>query len=207
MIHQLSPRREKPLVAIHCAALVDTLLESELFGHEKGAFTGAVSVRKGRFEVADGGTIFLDEVGEVSPSMQVKLLRVLQERVYERVGGTTPRSVDIRIISATNKDLKTEVAAGRFREDLFYRLNVFPINLPPLTERPEAIVPLAEFFVNKFAQSLGKKALLLSQQRQNSSSGSITGREISGSCRMLLNVLLSFRRPASVPNTSILKQH
>jgi DNA-binding NtrC family response regulator len=159
VVHQLSPRREKPLVAIHCAALVDTLLESELFGHEKGAFTGAVSVRKGRFEVADGGTIFLDEVGEVSPSMQVKLLRVIQERVYERVGGTTPRSVDIRIISATNKDLKAEVAAGRFREDLFYRLNVFPINLPPLTERPEAIVPLAEFFVSKFAQSLGKKAL------------------------------------------------
>ena len=157
VIHQLSPRREKPLVAIHCAALVDTLLESELFGHEKGAFTGAVSARKGRFEVADGGTIFLDEVGEISPAMQVKLLRVIQERTYERVGGTTPRSVDIRIISATNKDLKTEVAAGRFREDLFYRLNVFPINLPPLTERPEAITPLAEFFVNKFSQSLGKK--------------------------------------------------
>jgi two-component system response regulator AtoC len=158
VIHQLSPRREKPLVAIHCAALVDALLESELFGHEKGAFTGAVSTRKGRFEVADGGTIFLDEVGEISPAMQVKLLRVLQERVYERVGGTTPKSIDIRIISATNKDLKAEVAAGRFREDLFYRLNVFPINLPPLIERPEAIVPLAEFFVSKFAHSLGKKA-------------------------------------------------
>ena len=160
VIHQLSPRREKPLVAIHCAALVDTLLESELFGHEKGAFTGAVSVRKGRFEVADGGTVFLDEVGEISPAMQVKLLRVIQERVYERVGGTTPRSIDIRIISATNKDLKAEVAAGRFREDLFYRLNVFPISLPPLTERPEAIMPLAEFFVNKFSQSLGKKVPL-----------------------------------------------
>jgi DNA-binding NtrC family response regulator len=158
VIHQLSPRREKLLVAIHCAALVDTLLESELFGHEKGAFTGAVSARKGRFEVADGGTIFLDEVGEISPSMQVKLLRVLQERVYEKVGGTAPRAVDIRIISATNKDLKAEVAEGRFREDLFYRLNVFPIHIPPLTERPEVILPLAEFFVNKFAQSLGKKA-------------------------------------------------
>ncbi len=157
VIHQLSPRREKPLVAIHCAALVDTLLESELFGHEKGAFTGAVSTRKGRFEVADGGTVFLDEVGEISPAMQVKLLRVLQERVYERVGGTTPKSVDIRIISATNKDLKAEVDAGRFREDLFYRLNVFPISLPPLIDRQEAIIPLAEFFVSKFAQSLGKK--------------------------------------------------
>jgi DNA-binding NtrC family response regulator len=158
VIHQLSPRHEKPLVTIHCAALVDTLLESELFGHEKGAFTGAVATRKGRFEVADGGTVFLDEVGEISPAMQVKLLRVLQERVYERVGGTTSRSIDIRIISATNKDLKTEVATGHFREDLFYRLNVFPINLPPLIERPEAILPLAEFFVNKFAQSLGKKS-------------------------------------------------
>jgi len=158
VIHQLSPRREKPLVVIHCAALVDTLLESELFGHEKGAFTGAVSARKGRFVVADGGTVFLDEVGEISPSMQVKLLRVLQERVYERVGGTTSRSADIRIISATNKDLKAEVSAGRFREDLFYRLNVFPINLPSLTERQEAIIPLADFFAAKFAQSLGKKA-------------------------------------------------
>jgi DNA-binding NtrC family response regulator len=158
VIHQLSPRREKPLVAIHCAALVDTLLESELFGHEKGAFTGAVSIRKGRFEVADGGTIFLDEVGEISPAMQVKLLRVIQERTYERVGGTTPKSVDIRIISATNKDLKAEVAVGRFREDLFYRLNVFPINLPSLTERSEIVIPLAEYFTNKFAQSLGKKA-------------------------------------------------
>ncbi len=157
VIHQLSPRREKPLVAIHCAALVDSLLESELFGHEKGAFTGAISTRKGRFEVADGGTVFLDEIGEISPAMQVKLLRVLQERVYERVGGTTSKSVDIRIISATNKDLKTEVEAGRFREDLFYRLNVFPINLPALIERTEIILPLAEFFVNKFALSLGKK--------------------------------------------------
>lgn len=159
VIHQLSPRREKSLVAIHCGALVDTLLESELFGHEKGAFTGATSVHKGRFEVADGGTVFLDEVGEISPSMQVKLLRVLQERVYERVGGTTPKFVDIRIISATNKDLKAEVAAGRFREDLFYRLNVFPISLPPLTERTEIIVPLADFFADKFARSLGKKNL------------------------------------------------
>jgi DNA-binding NtrC family response regulator len=164
VIHQLSPRREKSLVAIPWAALGDTRLESERFGHEKGAFTGATSVRKGRFEVADGGTVFLDEVGEISPSMQVKLLRVLQERVYERVGGTTPKFVDIRIISATNKDLKAEVAAGRFREDLFYRLNVFPISLPPLTERTEAIVPLADFFADKFARSLGKKNLPFTEE-------------------------------------------
>ncbi len=157
VIHQLSPRHEKPMVAIHCAALVDNLLESELFGHEKGAFTGAVGTRKGRFEVADGGTVFLDEIGEISPAMQVKLLRVLQERTYERVGGTSPISVDIRVISATNKDLKAEVAAGRFREDLFYRLNVFPIHVPALTERTDAILPLADYFANKFARSLGKK--------------------------------------------------
>jgi transcriptional regulator with GAF, ATPase, and Fis domain len=157
VIHQLSPRNTKPMVAIHCAALVDNLLESELFGHEKGAFTGAVSTRKGRFEIANGGTVFLDEIGEISPSMQVKLLRVLQERTFERVGGTTPITVDIRVVSATNKDLKAEVAAGRFREDLFYRLNVFPIHLPALTERLDAILPLAGYFGAKFAQSLGKR--------------------------------------------------
>lgn len=159
IIHEMSPRRQGAFVAVHCAALADTLLESELFGHERGAFTGAVTSRKGRFEVADGGTIFLDEVGEISPALQVKLLRVLQERTFERVGGTQPISVDIRIVSATNKDLKEEVAAGRFREDLFYRLNVFPISLPPLIERRSAILPLAEFFVRKFSAQLGKKPL------------------------------------------------
>lgn len=157
VIHQLSPRKERPFVAIHCAALVNTLLESELFGHEKGAFTGAITVRKGRFEIADGGSIFLDEIGEMPASVQVKLLRVLQERTFERVGGTKPISVDMRVISATNKDLKSEVSTGGFREDLFYRLNVFPIILPSLTERKEAIIPLAEFFVKKFSASQGKK--------------------------------------------------
>jgi len=157
VIHQLSPRKDRPFVAVHCAALVNTLLESELFGHEKGAFTGAIAARKGRFEIADGGSIFLDEIGEMPASLQVKLLRVLQERTFEKVGGTKPISVDIRIISATNKDLKSEVSTGGFREDLFYRLNVFPIILPSLTERKEAIIPLAEFFVKKFSASQGKK--------------------------------------------------
>ncbi len=157
VIHQLSPRKERPFVAVHCAALVNTLLESELFGHEKGAFTGAITSRKGRFEIADSGSIFLDEIGEMPASVQVKLLRVLQERTFERVGGTKPISVDIRVISATNKDLKSEVSTARFREDLFYRLNVFPIVLPSLIERKEAIITLAEFFVKKFSASQAKK--------------------------------------------------
>ncbi len=157
VIHQLSLRKEKPFIAVQCAALTDTLLESELFGHERGAFTGAISTRKGRFELADGGTIFLDEVGEITPSVQVKLLRVLQEREIERVGGNISISVNLRIISATNKDLKEEVAQRRFREDLFYRINVFPLSLPPLIDRQEAIIPLAEYFVRKFSSTLGKK--------------------------------------------------
>jgi two-component system response regulator AtoC len=156
VIHQMSPRRNKAFIAVHCAALTETLLESELFGHERGAFTGAVASRKGRFELADGGTIFLDEISEIQQSIQVKLLRVLQERELERVGGTKTLSVDVRIISATNKDLKKEVYSGRFREDLFYRLNVFPVGLPPLSERSEAILPLADFFIRKFALPLGK---------------------------------------------------
>jgi len=156
-IHQASSRRERPFVAVHCAALAETLLESELFGHERGAFTGAVSSRKGRFELADGGTIFLDEISEIPLSVQVKLLRVVQERELERVGGAKTLAVDVRILSATNKTLKNEVIAGKFREDLYYRLNVFPIELPPLLERPEAILPLADFFAQKFAGPLGKR--------------------------------------------------
>ena len=159
LIHQWSPRKARPFIAVHCAALTETLLESELFGHERGAFTGAVAARKGRFELADGGTIFLDEIGEIAPSVQVKLLRVLQEKEFERVGGSQPISVDLRIISATNKDLKAETASGRFRDDLYYRLNVFPIHLPPLIERPEAILPLADYFLKKFATAFGKKII------------------------------------------------
>ncbi len=157
VIHQLSPRREGPFVAVHCASLAETLLESELFGHERGAFTGAVAARKGRFELAEGGTLLLDEIGEIPPAVQVKLLRVLQEREFERVGGTRTVPVDVRIISATNRDIRSEVLSGRFREDLFYRLNVFPIAIPPLTERPETILPLAEYFVGRYASAFGKK--------------------------------------------------
>jgi two-component system NtrC family response regulator len=150
-LHFNSPRKDKPFVAVNCSALAETLLESELFGHEKGAFTGAVSMKKGRFEIADGGTLFLDEVGELSSALQVKLLRVLQERVVERVGGVKPIPVDIRLIAATNKSLKDEVAKGNFREDLFYRLNVVPITLPLLRERLEDIRPLVGHFIAKYS--------------------------------------------------------
>jgi two-component system NtrC family response regulator len=150
-IHFNSPRRDRPCIAINCSALAESLLESELFGHEKGAFTGATSTRKGRFELADGGTLFLDEIGELSQNLQVKLLRVLQERTFERVGGTKPITVDIRIIAATNKNLREEIAAGSFREDLFYRLNVLHIALPPLRERSEDIRLLVNHFIIKYA--------------------------------------------------------
>ncbi|MBT8352287.1 MAG: sigma-54 dependent transcriptional regulator, partial [Deltaproteobacteria bacterium] len=150
-IHFNSPRRDKPFVALNCSALAENLLESELFGHEKGAFTGAVAMKKGRFEMADGGTLFLDEIGELSPGLQVKLLRVLQEKVFERVGGVKPVSVNIRIIAATNKNLKNEMVKQKFREDLFYRLNVVHIVLPPLQQRKEDIHLLAEHFIAKYA--------------------------------------------------------
>ncbi len=150
-LHFNSPRKDKPFVAVNCSALVETLLESELFGHEKGAFTGAVSMKKGRFEIADGGTLFLDEIAELSPALQVKLLRVLQERVVERVGGVKAIPVNIRLIAATNKSLKEEVAKGNFREDLFYRLNVVPITLPSLRERLEDIRPLVGHFITKYS--------------------------------------------------------
>ncbi len=151
-IHFNSPRRNQPFVAVNCTALAESLLESELFGHERGAFTGAVSMKKGRFELADQGTLFLDEIGELSPSLQVKLLRVLQEKAFERVGGIRPISVDIRLIAATNKSLKHEIAKGRFREDLFYRLNVVHIALPPLRDRLEDIRLLTAHFVAKYAE-------------------------------------------------------
>jgi two-component system NtrC family response regulator len=150
-LHVNSARKDKPFVAVNCSALAETLLESELFGHEKGAFTGAVSMKKGRFEIADGGTLFLDEVGELSSGLQVKLLRVLQERVIERVGGVKPIPVNIRLVAATNKSLKAEVAKGNYREDLFYRLNVVSITLPPLRERLEDIRPLVLHFIAKYS--------------------------------------------------------
>jgi Nif-specific regulatory protein len=155
-VHYNSPRAEKPFVKVSCAALPESLIESELFGYEKGAFTDARSQKKGRFERAHGGTLFLDEIGELSPSTQVKLLRVLQEREFERLGGTHPVKVDVRLIAATNKDLELAVQAGTFREDLYYRLNVFAIYLPPLRERRPDILLLADHFVEKYALAHGK---------------------------------------------------
>jgi Nif-specific regulatory protein len=155
-IHYNSPCSDGPFVKFNCAALPESVIESELFGHEKGAFTGADSLRKGRFEEADGGTIFIDEIGELSPGIQAKLLRVLQERTIERVGRNTPIAVNIRILAATNRDLQAMVTAGKFREDLYYRLNVFPVTIPPLRERGGDIIALADSFTERFARQNGK---------------------------------------------------
>ena len=163
-IHMNSPRQNEAFITVNCAALSENLLESELFGHEKGAFTGAVAMRKGRFELADKGTIFLDEIGEIPLALQSKLLRVLQEKQFERVGGSKTFEVDVRIISASNRDLKEEVAQGRFREDLFYRLNVIHVNLPALRERMDDMPLLVEFFLNKFAKQLAKPDLAIAPE-------------------------------------------
>jgi DNA-binding NtrC family response regulator len=156
-IHHRSPRHAGPFVRLHCAALAETLLESELFGHERGAYTGADRRREGRFEQADGGTLFLDEIGDITASTQVKLLRVLQERQFERVGGNQTLTVDVRLIAATNRDLKQLVAEGRFREDLFYRLNVINIQLPPLRKRRSDVAALAMHFLQRFARENDKR--------------------------------------------------
>ena len=155
-IHRLSDRADKPFIAVNCTAIPENLFESELFGHEKGAFTGATTQRPGRFELADGGTLFLDEIGELPGAMQVKLLRVLQERQVERVGGLRPLEIDVRLVAATNADLETLVKEGTFREDLFYRLDVVPIELPPLRHRPSDIPVLVEHFVERFSERLGR---------------------------------------------------
>jgi len=161
-LHYNSACAEGPFIKFNCAALPESIIESELFGHEKGSFTGADSLRKGRFEEADGGSILLDEVGELSPAMQAKLLRVLQERTFERVGGNKPIGVNIRIIAATNRDLMKMVADGRFREDLYYRLNVFPVTLPPLRDRGSDIIMLSDYFVLKFAKENNKRVKRIS---------------------------------------------
>ncbi|HXX92879.1 MAG TPA: sigma-54 dependent transcriptional regulator [Planctomycetota bacterium] len=158
-LHQLSRRRLAPFLAVNCAALSAGLLESELFGHEKGAFTGAERMRKGRFELAEGGTLLLDEVSEIDPGLQAKLLRVLQERAFERVGSSQTRRVDVRVVATTNRDLPAQVAQGKFREDLYYRLNVLPVRLRPLRERREEIAPLAEHFLKRHRKSLSKGAM------------------------------------------------
>ncbi len=163
-LHQQSPRRNNLFIATSCAALPESLLESEIFGHEKGSFTGAVERKKGKFEAADKGTLFLDEIGEINPNTQIHLLRALEEKKITRVGGNEEFSVDVRVIAATNKNLKTLVQEGTFREDLYYRLNVVTLDLPPLMERQEDILPLAEFFLKKFSKENNKNLKILSPE-------------------------------------------
>jgi DNA-binding NtrC family response regulator len=155
-LHNLSPRADKPFIKLHCAALAESLLESELFGHEKGSFTGAQARKKGRFELAHEGTLFLDEIGEINQNVQIKILRVLQEKKFERVGGEDSLEVDVRVIAATNRDLKEEIQKGSFREDLYYRLNVVNIHVPPLRERKDDIPLLAQAFLQEFADDNAK---------------------------------------------------
>jgi two-component system NtrC family response regulator len=166
-IHFQSPRANAPLIKVNCAALPETLLESELFGHEKGAFTGASARRTGRFEAADGGTLFLDEIGELTPAMQVKLLRVLQEREFERLGGNQTIKVDVRVITATNRDIEKALNEGMFREDLYYRLNVVSLVIPPLRERKEDIPELIEFFIKRYSDENKKNITGISAETRD----------------------------------------
>jgi len=166
-VHYGGERRSNAFVSVNCAALPENLIESELFGHEKGAFTGATQQRKGRFEMANGGTIFLDEIGDVSPAVQVRLLRVLQERVFERVGGNESVSVNVRVLAATSRNLEKEMSEGIFREDLYYRLNVFPIILPPLRERRSDIMLLTDHFLQKYSEMYGKNIKRISTSAIN----------------------------------------
>ena len=184
-MHKFSRRKDKPFIAVNCAAIPDNLLESELFGHEKGAFTGAIEKKKGKFELASGGTILLDELGEMSMMLQAKLLRVLQEREIDRIGGKEPIQVDVRVIATTNRDLKKECLEGRFREDLYYRLNVFPVTVPPLRERPEDIPLLAAHFVEKFSTLAGKKISGFSENAADL----LKNRQWDGNVRELENVI------------------
>jgi len=184
-IHSASARAEKPLIKVNCAALPTGLVESELFGHEKGAFSGAIARRIGRFELAHGGTIFLDEIGDVPADVQVKLLRVLQEREFERVGGGTPIKADVRIIAATNRDLRKAVREGTFREDLYYRLNVFPLALPPLRERTGDVPLLVRFLVDKFASRTRRRIDAVGQETL----ARLTSYQWPGNVRELENVL------------------
>ncbi|MDK2973118.1 MAG: hypothetical protein PWP23_2873 [Candidatus Sumerlaeota bacterium] len=166
-IHESSPRSRGPFVALNCAAIPDTLLESELFGHERGSFTGATEAKKGRFEMAHGGTLFLDEIGEMALPLQAKVLRALESQTFERVGGTRTIQTDVRFIAATNKNLRQRVAEGKFRDDLFYRLNVFPVVIPPLRERVDDIIPLTEHFLQRFAREMGKKPPRISPEAED----------------------------------------
>ena len=166
-LHYHGPRKKKPFIKVNCAALPENILESELFGHERGAFTGAIRQRLGRFEQAQGGTLFLDEIGDFSPGIQVKLLRALQEREFQRVGGDQTIKVDVRIITATNRNLESLMDTGQFRQDLFYRLNVFPIRIPPLRDRREDINVLADFFIDRFNKKTGKNIRRISTPSLN----------------------------------------
>lgn len=185
LIHDFSNRKNNPFIKVHCAALSENLLESELFGHEKGAFTGAIKEKKGRFELADSGTIFLDEIGEISPNIQVKLLRVIQEKAFERVGGEETITVDVRIVAATNKNLKKEVEEGRFREDLYYRLNVVQITVPPLRERKEDILLMVSSFIQNFSKENGKEIKEITKKAQTA----LYNYDWPGNIRELKNVL------------------
>ena len=184
-IHDLSDRRAGPFLALNCAALAETLLESELFGHEKGAFTGATERRRGRIELAEGGTFFLDEIAELKPELQAKLLRVLEEKQFERVGGSRTLSADVRWIAATNRDLRALMEQGRFREDLYHRLAVFPIHLPPLRARPADILPIARALLARIARELGRRALELTPAAESS----LAGYDWPGNVRELGNAL------------------
>ena len=184
-LHELSQRKDKPFVKVSCAALSEGLLESELFGHERGSFTGALGRKEGRFELADGGTLFLDEIGEISPSVQVKLLRALQTREFERVGGTQTVKVDVRVVAATNRDLAAEVKAGKFREDLYYRLNVVAVTLPPLRRRRGDIPALAAHFIEKYSQAYGKNIKGLTPGMLNA----MLGHDWPGNVRELENAI------------------
>ena len=182
-IHINSPREAKPFVRVNCAALAPGVLESELFGHEKGSFTGAVERRRGRFELADGGTLFLDEVGDLPMEVQIKLLRTLQERELERVGGNETIKVDVRVVSATNRNLEKMIEDGEFREDLYYRLNVFPINLPPLRDRLDDLPVLVGHFIAKFARQMGVAIGRRRRPTRWPSCASTTGRATCASSR------------------------
>jgi PAS domain S-box-containing protein len=201
-IHALGPRKERPLVKINCAALPPALAESELFGHEKGAFTGAQAQRKGRFEVADGATLFLDEVGELSPELQAKLLRVLQDGSFQRVGGDRTLKVDVRVIAATNRNLARDVAAGRFREDLWYRLNVFPVTVPPLRQRRDDIPTLAQAFVERTCQRMGRRPLELPRSVVQA----LQARDWPGNVRELQNVIEQAVLVSEGPHLRLLEQ-
>ncbi|MDY6950599.1 MAG: sigma 54-interacting transcriptional regulator [Thermodesulfobacteriota bacterium] len=184
-VHRRSPRRNEPFVAVNCCALADTVLESELFGHEKGAFTGAIARRKGRFELADRGTLFLDEIGEVPAGVQVKLLRAIQEKKFERVGGADTMKVDVRFVTATHKNLKQGVEEGWFREDLFYRLNVIRIWLPPLRDRRSDIPSLADYFLGQYVREDGKEILAISDDAKEA----LMAYSFPGNVRELENII------------------